>query len=151
MAKPSHSFKSVLKEYCHKINPQKILEWGPGTSTKVMLDSCPDSEIYTIEHSTKWFKRAKTKFSKYDNVQLLQKSVGKNSSYASTGFKFAPYDLIFVDGRRRVECCFVAMQCISEDGVILLHDCERKNYRSIVDSFIDIIEERDGTLVFRAK
>jgi len=41
-----------------------------------------------------------------------------------------PFDLIFVDGRRRVECMVAALQRLTTGGVILLHDASRKLCRA---------------------
>ncbi|MCP5551067.1 MAG: hypothetical protein H7A53_09260 [Akkermansiaceae bacterium] len=44
---------------------------------------------------------------------------------------FPKYDLIFIDGRLRVDCAAVARLVLAEGGTILLHDAHRENYRVI--------------------
>jgi predicted O-methyltransferase YrrM len=39
-------------------------------------------------------------------------------------------DLVFVDGRRRVDCVTVALDVLAMDGLIVLHDAHRPNYQA---------------------
>ena len=47
----------------------------------------------------------------------------------------APFDIILVDGRSRLECLKKAKNWISERGVVVLHDSNRKFYHSNLDEF----------------
>lgn len=146
-----HSFEPLLRKYLNKVNPGKILEYGPGRSTEIMLEEC-SAEITSVEHHHNWYRKTKAKYP----IDLIYKPLiredgrcERDCGYATAGFDNAPYDLIFIDGRRRVECVFVALQVLNEGGVIFLHDANRKNYRQVIDKYIDIIEEKDDTIVFR--
>ncbi len=52
--------------------------------------------------------------------------------------KLGPYDLVFVDGEHTREGCYndmrMALQCLTDDGVILCHDLELENC-STVDGY----------------
>jgi len=48
------------------------------------------------------------------------------------------FDLIFVDGRQRIECLKTASKIISSNGIILLHDSDRKKYISGINYLKDL-------------
>jgi hypothetical protein len=50
------------------------------------------------------------------------------------------FDFIFIDGRRRVECAYVAALVASENSVVVVHDYRRDRYQSILALF-DVIED----------
>ena len=54
----------------------------------------------------------------------------------------ARFDIIFIDGRRRMECAFTAAQLCRADTIVILHDYRRGRYQGVRFLF-DIIE--DGT------
>ena len=152
MANGNYSFENILKYYLKTLNPQNIIEWGPGKSTQIMHEICPVAHIITIEHNNKWLEIAKNKFKNNTNINILQQKIDNLCcNYATIAYKYAPFDMAFIDGRRRVECCFVAMDVINSNGVILLHDSKRISYRRIIDKYIDIIIDQDNTLVFKKK
>lgn len=145
-----HSFTSILERWLLKIKPERIIEWGPGLSTDIMLKHCPDAKILSIEHNRKWFNIAKSKAS--PNFQLVFKEVAcLNSTYATCAYNFLQCDFAFVDGRRRVECCLVALTMLSERGVVMLHDWNRINYQRVLKHYATIVEEADDTVVLRPK
>lgn len=144
-----HSFKQLLRRYLKENKPKKILEWGPGESTNIIINICPNSNIISIEHNEKWYNIAKEEFKEYNNIKIIYKEINKNTKYATKGYDNSPYDFIFIDGRRRVECAIIALQTIKKDGVIMLHDSNRTNYTKPLNPYIDKIEEKDDTLVFK--
>ena len=150
-----HSFEKYLRKWLLDIKPGRILEWGPGKSTEIMLECAPDAKIISFEHDKSWYKRALKKFG--DKVELRLRpalSNGRMSAYAVEAYlsKEAKFDLIFVDGRRRVECLLTATRLVSEDGVVILHDADRKDYVLGIELY-DIIEKSPSgdTLVMRKK
>ncbi|MCP5539380.1 MAG: hypothetical protein H7A52_04465 [Akkermansiaceae bacterium] len=48
---------------------------------------------------------------------------------------FPKYDLIFIDGRLRVDCAAIARLVLADGGTILLHDAHRENYRVVFERF----------------
>ncbi len=59
-------------------------------------------------------------------------------------------DLVFVDGRFRVSCCLQAWDRLLADGVLLIHDYDRKGYH-VIEEFYDQIERVDTLVAFRKK
>jgi hypothetical protein len=131
------SFEQVLRHLCRKIQPRRILEWGPGPSTAIMAEECPEAYILTIEHDQKWVKVWEKEFAGLDQIHLEHRIIGGNGE--STGYVTYPllyglienpnYDLVFVDGRMRADCLTVAA-AISKgtSAVTVLHDSHRENY-----------------------
>jgi len=134
------SFESILRHVCRTKQPKNIAEWGPGLSTRVMHEECPDAKIFTVEHDKKYFAKACLEWADNPKVEthahVISMAGGKSTGYVTAplaeymknGQK--PYDLIFIDGRFRADCILVAMQCIAEDGIVIVHDAHRESYQS---------------------
>lgn len=61
------------------------------------------------------------------------------------------YDVIFIDGRSRAMCGYVALELLAEDGVVIYHDFNnRERYHGILD-FYDIIDSHDTVAVLKKK
>ena len=136
------SFIPLLAKWMFIVYPHRILEWGPGKSTRLMARLRPDAEIITYEHDYNWFKVAKQTLAPFKNVDLRLREKDKDYSHPDVKGKF---DLIFVDGRERVECMKFAKDHLAKYGALLLHDCERPRYEEGVKLF-RICEELEGTL-----
>jgi SAM-dependent methyltransferase len=50
------------------------------------------------------------------------------ADYVEFPRKFAPYDFILVDGRARVPCLEEAFDLMRPNGIVLLHDSNRRHY-----------------------
>lgn len=145
-----NSFKFLLLKYLAKLNPKMILEWGPGESTRIMMDSCPEANIYTIENDKGYHKIYTIRFSAHSNVFVKYAEAPKYWEMPLGWNK--KFDLIFVDGfcDYRVNCLKTASQLVTDEGVVLLHDSERAKYDEGVALF-EKIEEVDGTLALKKK
>lgn len=142
-----HGFKPVLIYWLLKICPRRIVEWGPGTSTEIMLQYAPDAKILSIEHDEAWLDVARQRFG--DRITLEHhRCDNRVSDYASNVIDKGAFDFAFVDGRRRVECVLTALACLNPGGVVLLHDICRINYMRVLSHFARIIDCRTNTAVF---
>jgi len=143
------SYMSLLEKWCKLIKPKRILEWGPGDSTLFMRNWCPDAEITTVEHLEWYYNDWKKRMQKNNIKTLFFKGTEKIApdKYCNPPLK-GKFDLIFVDGRRRVDCLYTAAKHIYKFGVVILHDSERPEYNEGKNIF-EIIEERDGTCVMK--
>ena len=102
-----------------------------------------------LRHADKVAMFTDFKYSDPDSRVHVHNTIKKNTSYATIAYEYGPFDMIFIDGRRRVECAIVAKQVISPGGVIMLHDKNRENYMRPLRPHIKIIEEGEKTIVFR--
>ena len=147
-----YGFSNVLSQWLLKLQPKTIMEWGPGVSTELMLKLAPDAQIITVEHHDEFHEKAVAHFGMNPRVKILKEIVTKrNANYATCAYEHGPFDLAFVDGRRRVECCLVAMCLLNPGGVVILHDICRQNYMRPLREIAEIIEERSNTAVMRPK
>lgn len=143
-----HGFRQILTEYLQRLQPVRIFEWGPGLSTELMLEHTPGARITSVEHDERWLHKAAARFG--DRAEILHlPCANRNSSYATVAYGRAPFDLAFVDGRRRVECVLVALQCLAPNGLVLLHDACRDNYMRPLRHYAEVVEVRANTAVLR--
>jgi len=149
-----HSFATVLQDWLFKLSPARVIEWGPGHSTEILLKNGCD--VLSIEHNPKWFEKASQQFGEALGWQgLLIDCTARNSEYAMIAVqekdRQGGFDLAFVDGRRRVECVVAALQAVKPEGVIILHDWRRQNYQRLIRSLphVSVLEERDNTVVLQ--
>ena len=147
----------------------EVLEWGSGTSTIAIAKRVKN--LVTIEHSNDYFNLLQDKiFGKFHNIrsfyikQNSKESSGHDGTYENyndyINFPKAlnkKFDLIFIDGRARVECAKIAVSLLKENGVILIHDyrnpnpvCDRKEYHE-VEQFLDIINFEYALYAFKPK
>jgi predicted O-methyltransferase YrrM len=146
-----HSFKPVLNEWLHKVNARRVWEWGPGLSTELILAALPgDGRLWSVEHDEVWAEKARRRFADARWDLQVQNVTRRVSQYAPCILAAVePFDLIFVDGRRRVECVMAAMQRLAPAGVILLHDASRKAYTDLILPWVETLEFSHDTLVCR--
>jgi predicted O-methyltransferase YrrM len=143
-----HGFRQILTEYLRMLRPLRLLEWGPGLSTELMLEHAPEASIISVEHDEAWLARAKERFG--SRVQFIHEScTNRHSRYAAVAYDHGRLDMAFVDGRRRVECCLIALQCLRPGGLVLLHDACRDRYMRPLRHYADIVEIRANTAVLR--
>ena len=144
----------------------EVLEWGSGTSTIAIAKRV--KEITTIEHDRAYFNILEAQKPKnvinYHIRRNSQESSGNDGTYENyndyINFPKAlnkKFDLIFIDGRARVECAKIAVSLLKENGVILIHDyrnpnpaCDRVEYHE-VEQFLDIINFEYALYAFKPK
>lgn len=135
------SFLPVIAHLGKKIDPARVLEWGPGPSTIAIAKAFPNAEILTIEHDLKWIEAFEQMLTTQD--EEIQKRVtirhiplgghGESGGYVTyplylrKGFGQC-FDFAFIDGRHRADCLTVAHSVLSPQGVVVLHDAHRKKY-----------------------
>lgn len=136
----------MLEKWLDKVQPQKVVEWGPGRSTQIILERCPTASVLSIEHDPSWFMRAQgLRCSRLD--LMLIDATSRNSNYATQAYSLGSVDFAFVDGRRRAECALVALSILRKGGVVMLHDWCRKNYQLPLQHYAKTLEHKDNTVV----
>lgn len=149
-----HSFIPVLEKWLGGLSANRVWEWGPGRSTHVILKSLPpEGRLVSVEHDRVWADKIQREVKDDPRWDLRREMlVTKISQYAHRILaEKEKQDLIFIDGRRRVECAVAAFQVISRKGVILLHDACRTSYTDLLAPLIEVIEVDRDTMVFRPK
>jgi len=143
MAEVSHSFELLLVKYLRERKPKKILEWGPGYSTQIMRKECPGAKIISFENKKEWYEIWASKFIKEKTHIDLRFKRGRSYYYPKLEERF---DLIFIDGRYRVECLITAYHYLEKDRVVFLHDSRRHAYDRGVGIW-EVKEKGDNTVV----
>lgn len=125
-----HSFKTTLIAALHDIKPKRVIEWGPGLSTRIIHEECPKAYILSIEHNERYFRKAVADHGTYADIRFVR-ATGPKSQYAVLPMmeNMEPFDLAFIDGRRRLECALVAKLVVRSTGLIIIHDFHRPHYR----------------------
>jgi len=129
-----------------------LLEWGSGYTTRILAEygeSVGCNLLLTIDENKNYLNDVIKPLKKYDFIKgealgvtgscVNDRDQGLNySSYPlSLGEKF---DIIFIDGRRRMECAFVASLLSHKDTLIILHDYRRVRYHH-VDALFKVVEQ----------
>lgn len=122
----------------HLRKKHKVLEYGSGESTLEISNRV--SEVVSIEHDHTWYKKLLEK--KPDNVTLLfkQPSMGyieglndgtydQFKHYITAPLEYAPFDIILIDGRARVECAKLCKELGHEETNVFIHDFHREEYK----------------------
>lgn len=101
-----------------------LFEYGSGNST--IYFSKLVKEIDAVEDNKEWLEKVAAKVP--ENVNLIYQSL-EGTAYENTILnQEKSYDLVIVDGRKRVKCLKTAVEKIKNDGVLLLDDAEREKY-----------------------
>ena len=146
-----HSFEPTLARWVNAIKPARVLEFGPGKSTEIIRKCAPGAYIVSVEDNPTWADRqaARGFADKYIVQQTKKKSLYPAQAFVEA--QDGPFDLVFVDGRRRVECVLASLSVLSAFGVVLLHDCYRWQYMATLAPIVRILEEENFTVALRPR
>lgn len=162
-------FNCIAEEdflFSHLKKDIEVLEWGSGSSTIAIAKRV--KEVITIEHDLSYFRLLESK--KIENIRpfyvrynSLEKKADDGTyenyrDYINFPKMFGrKFDLIFIDGRARVECAKVAVDLLKENGVIMIHDyrnpnpaCDRPEYKEVED-FLEIQDFAYALYSFKSK
>ena len=107
-----------------------VFEFGSGNSTVFFAERV--KKVFSIEHNKEWYQIVNK--SKPDNVDLiLTKSDSSKDYLDAIKYMNVFADVIIVDGLHRIDCLKVAIEKLSEKGVIILDDSERNEYKAGID------------------
>ncbi|AFH50590.1 Fkbm family methyltransferase [Ignavibacterium album JCM 16511] len=108
-----------------------IFEYGSGSSTLFFAERV--KEIISVETDKEWFNKIVNKLP--SNARLIfYEQVNFDCTYAevikTTNKK---YDIIIVDAIEREEAISISIELLKENGVIILDNSERDEYKNITD------------------
>lgn len=124
----TYSFIDFIEERLRK--DVDVFEFGSGNSTLFFAKRV--KQVSSVEHNSEWYNKLKNKIPGNSNL-LLSKS-DSSEDYIS-GLKQAnkKFDLIIIDGIHRVDCCLSASNYLTDEGVIILDDSERGQYKEGIE------------------
>lgn len=134
--------KRIFEEVIKNLNPKEVLEWGSGYSTLYFPKMLPKGTNWlSIEHDKEWYRiLAPQNKAKNVDIKLMEHNENWKKNHFDGSYEdFREYieyplnlkkkfNLIIIDGRARKECFKVAKKILSKDGVIIIHDANRKYY-----------------------
>jgi hypothetical protein len=142
--------------------PRTFLEWGMGNSTLYFLTHREElglSELYAMDDNAAYLAGLKETLPKADWFHAYSlDQVGPKKSDRDPEYNFSSlplswgrrFDVIYIDGRRRMECALTAAQLCHAGTVVMLHDYRRQRYQSVRFLF-DIVEDGSQFRVMRLK
>lgn len=145
-------FEREMLELGKKKGYIDVLEWGSGYSTKYFPDLLKEKGIKftwdSIEYDIRWIDALnKLKFPKGVKLYLFDEPILRIDDrrvlrrYQMDDYVNFPdtlgkkYDLIFVDGTKRVRCMKKALNLLKPDGIIILHDAQRYKYEEGINLY----------------
>ena len=143
---------------------QKILEWGCGTSTIEFAKTV--KEVHSIEHNEDWYDNINSKISNTNvNLYLCEPdneyvegghcgTLQQFETYIKKPLELGKFDLIFIDGRARIECAKICKDISHKDTLIFIHDYRGRydveNYKEI-ENYLNFISEINNLAFFSIK
>lgn len=132
----------LLAEVIRRAAPNNCLEWGSGYSTLYFPSLLPsEGRWHAVEHDRPWAEQIAS-LNRRPNVAVHYVPPERDTwtdahgdgapedltRYLDFPSALGPFDLILVDGRARVACLKKAAGLLSERGVVILHDANRRYY-----------------------
>lgn len=103
-----------------------VFEFGAGASTEFFAKH--SERVVSIEHDALWFQEVKKSLP--ENAVLEHVPLDSGETYPSFIAEHPDsFDLVIIDGRRRVDCFTRAIESLSARGCIVLDDSNRRRYR----------------------
>lgn len=119
----SYSFIAFIEE--RLTSDLSLFEFGSGHSTLWFAQKV--KSVVAVESDKVWFELVNKKLAK--NSTLLYRELDKGQEYeASVKETKESYDIIIVDGSKRMECIEQSIEKLSERGVLILDDSNRLSY-----------------------
>lgn len=102
----------------------RVFEYGSGQST--LFFAARAAQVVSVEHDAAWAGEVQSKLPA--NARLLHVPLGDDYVQVADRFEPGSFDLVIVDGRKRVRCAEHARRLLSPRGVMILDDAQRTYY-----------------------
>lgn len=134
-----HFVKFVTERLTEKMN---IFEYGSGYSTIYWSNYV--NYVNSVEYDKKWLNKM-NKFHSH-NVKVNFNDDIEGGSYSKSCIETnEKYDIIIIDGKKRVECIKYAYLGLNDNGVIILDDSHRDEY---IEGFLFLKEKGFKEITF---
>jgi hypothetical protein len=145
--------RRVLVQYVKPVT-RSYLDWGAGNTTLAILqmrDTLPVDDFFSIDDNQTYLDELVAQLPRWSGFHPVRRDLmGPKLSDRDTELNYSTwplslgrtFDFIFIDGRRRLECAFVASQLCHAETIVVMHDYRRARYQP-VKALYDIVE--DGT------
>jgi len=154
-------FRRVLQQHVKPVT-RAFLEWGAGNTTLAIIewrDALAVDHFFSIEDNASYLDELICQFPRWTGFHPLHADLRgpvANNRDPELNYSTLPlslelqFDFIFIDGRRRLECAFIAAQICHADSVVVLHDYRRHRYQPI-KALYDIVEDGSQFRVMRPR
>ena len=143
----------------------RVLEYGSGYSTIEISKKC--KFILSIEHDEGWYEDVRNMSRDFKNVDVVLKkpnlpylggfncgTYDEFRDYINAPSEYEKFDLVFIDGRARVECSKYVKNFINDESLIFIHDfssrLDNHNYKEIY-KYLELIESVRDMSKFKLK
>ena len=120
----NYGIVEFLKERLNK--DLNLFEYGSGFST--LFYSTHVNNVISIEYNKKWFDYIKNIPSSNSEIYFYEKDIDGRYCRAIHDFEYL-YKIVIVDGRDRVNCIKQSVSKLTCDGVLILDDSNRDDYK----------------------
>lgn len=119
-------------QFLHTRPNARVFEYGAGASTIWLARHA--ANITSVEHHAEWHQRLTKEVARFANIRLHHRELDGDAYIGAIEAADGPFDLIVVDGRRRIECLARAIPHLAPGGIILLDDSGRGRYRHAIEN-----------------
>lgn len=164
---------NFIEKYLTK--EKNMLEFGSGGSTIHFAGKV--KKLISIEHDPYWAQKVLSylDMKEINNAKLIYAQPNQNFELGSTPRTFRQieffnyirvpdyiiknvpdftFDIVFIDGRARVECAKYIFPLLHEDSLVIMHDyIGRHRYHSVIEWYdeVDSIKTGNTAIVLRRK
>lgn len=112
-----------------QLRPKKVLEYGAGGSSVYFPSVFPFIGVWlAIEDQAIWASEVMSQAGE-KSALVIYAVHDADKNYVTAPDKYKPFDLIIIDGLKRMECLEHSKELIAPGGLVLLHDADRKSYK----------------------
>ena len=127
----NYPFLGFIKKRLNKT--QKLFEYGSGYSTVFFAERL--QSVTSVEYDKGWFEKAKEMTKAFHNTEIVFQDL--NDEYPKAiGKTERKFELIIIDGRKRVQCAINSFNHLQANGILILDDSNRKEYKEIWDFYL---------------
>lgn len=103
-----------------------VFEFGMGSSTVFFSKKC--KEVVAVEHDHQWYVKTKENLKDSSNIDLKFRAL-ENGYSKTINENDKEYDVVMIDGRKRIDCLKNSVTNLSNKGVIILDNSDRAKYK----------------------
>jgi len=112
----------------------RVFEYGSGNSTLWWARQV--DFVRSVEHQAGWAEILRPLLP--PNVDYLHIDLEEGGDYSQSSSKEGGFHIVVVDGRDRINCAINAVHALTDDGVIIWDNTERRRYSEGIDALMNI-------------
>ena len=122
---PWYTYPAIAFLETRDVRGCRLFEFGMGNST--LWWSRRTDRIVTCEGDKAWYDRVAARMP--PSVEAIVVPDSSDLYVRAAADRGEPFDILVIDGRRRVQCCRESLPFLSERGVVIWDDYHRDYYR----------------------